>query len=157
MIPTINNLLRQLDAIEQQSADSTLVFYEPGDAQASFYQDLCRAYLTASDIQRRQVCAAVKDYAGIINNLLGYVYASARQLGETKDRDWLDTGLAAAAIRGDGPDFRDFYLALAELYAAALEAGIEPDRAFTAIGGGVPADFTNCAVLKARLADMKHK
>ena len=121
----LKDLLNQLQTIEQRSPDSPLVFYEPGKDDLQFYHDLCQAYRTASPQQRAQIEEAVRRLEGVVNNLLGYVYACARRVRQEKSREWLQVGLEAAALRGEGPDFRDYQLALAELRAAALEAGIE--------------------------------
>lgn len=73
-----------------------------------------------------------------------------------KDLDLLRMGLAAAAIRGSGPDSRDFWMALAELYVSAEEAGIDPRSEFETAGGGVPSNFHTYAVLKSRQRERKH-
>ena len=147
-------MLDQLAAIEQQSPHGALLIYEPADEHLQFYHDLCQLYLRASERQRARVRDAIRQKAGILNSLLGYVYMSARHVRETKRKDWLRIGLAAASMRGDGPDFRDFYLALVELYMAALEAGLDVDKEFAAIGGGVPPDFGTSPVLKGRLESL---
>jgi hypothetical protein len=127
------------------------VIYEPSEDHKAFYHALCAAYLKSSDADRRLIRVAVRDKPGVVNNLLGYVYACGISLGENGKEQWLWTGLAAESIRGDGPDFRDFYLALADLYVAALDADLNPRETFNTIGGGVPADFDTYAVMKSRL------
>ena len=87
-----------------------------------------------------------------MNSLLGYIYDCADQLRKTRNKVWLDIGLAAGSMRGNGPDFRDFYLALTELYFAAKDVGLRPSLAFDKIGGGVPENFKDYAVVKSRLA-----
>jgi hypothetical protein len=149
------DLLSRLDGMEKKSADSTLVIYEPSGEHAAFYRALCEGYLKSPEPDRVLVRDAVRDKPGILNQLLGYVYICTRLMGECRQEYWFNLGLAAASIRGDGPDFRDFYVALAELYAAALDAGLQPKEAFNTIGGGVPANFDSYAVLKSRLADSK--
>ncbi|MBN1887581.1 MAG: hypothetical protein JW850_06310 [Thermoflexales bacterium] len=148
----LDDLLNQLKIIEQQSPSSALTYYAPSSDHTKFYNDLCQAYLAASPRQRAQIRDAVRGQKGVINNLLGYVYTSAERIRETKSQDWLRLGLAAASIRGDGPDYRDFLVALAELYVTAVEVGLEPRVEFMAIGGGVPANFHTYAVLRERLA-----
>ncbi len=61
------------------------------------------------------------------------------------------TALAAGTMRGNGPDFRDFYLVLAELFMAFTEAGKDIVKEFNAIGRGIPLDFHNYAVMKSKL------
>jgi len=151
----LNRMLARLKTIEQHSPDSALEIFEPEDKHAKFYFDLCRAYLASSKTERSRIEEVVRPLSGVLNHLLGFVHQSARYIRETKSKDWLMVGLAAAAIRGDGPDFRDFYMALAELYAAALEAGVDPKDEFATIGGGVPDNFHTFAVLRSRLSDVK--
>lgn len=151
-IPSLENLLAQLPLIEEQSLSDALVIYTPDKETAGFYHNLCRFYLAASPNQRSSIRNSVEDKPGIIDNLLGFVFQCAESLKETHHRDWLKIGLAAASIHGNRPDFRDFYLALTELYVTALEAGIDPKGEFNAIKGGVPKDFHTFAVLKERLA-----
>jgi hypothetical protein len=151
----LDDWLNQLQIIEQQSPHSTLAIYVPGEAHAGFYHSLCRYYLAAPELQRARIRSAVSDKDGVLNCFLGYMYESARHIRETKSNDWLQLGLAAASIRGDGPDYRDFLLALTELYVAAEAAGLDAKSEFAAIGGGVPANFDTYAVLKARHADIK--
>jgi hypothetical protein len=152
---SLDDLLDQLEIVGQQSPDSTLVIYKPSGEHVQFYHDLCQAYLASPPRQRDRIRDAVRGHAGVINNLLGYVYTSAERVRETQSKDWLQIGLAAASMRGDGPDYRDFLLALTELYVAALEADLEAAAEFAAIGGGVPANFQTYAVLRARLADVR--
>jgi hypothetical protein len=149
---SIEDLLTQFPFIEGQSPHDNLIIYTPGEEHTGFYHDLCRFYLGASLSERTCIQEAIKDKEGILNNLLGYIYQCAERVQKTQNNDWFHMGLSAASMRGNGPDFRDFYLALAELYAVALKAGIDPKDDFNAINGGVPKDFHTFAVLKERLA-----
>ena len=151
----LDDLLNQLQIIEQQSPHSPLAIYVPSEAHAGFYHGLCQFYLAASYLQRSRIRTAVSDKQGVLNNLLGYIYGLADRVRETRSNDWLRIGLAAASIRGDGPDYRDFLLALTELYVAAEEAGLDPKSEFAAMCGGVPTDFDTYAVLRERHADIK--
>lgn len=144
-----------MESIEKGSADSTLLIYEPNEEQAAFYHTLCDLYLKSPKAEKVLILDAFRDKPGVMNNLLGYVYVCIRALQETGDAAWFRVGLATAAMRGDGPDFCDFYLALVDLYAAGLDANINPREAFSDIGGGVPADFNTYAVMKSRLAEYK--
>lgn len=152
MSTALEVLLTRLDAIEKQSADSTVLIYEPKGEHAVFYHALCGVYLKSLQSDRESIRDAVRGKPGVLNSLLGYVYVCIQKLHETRNADWFQIGMAAGSIRGDGPDFRDFYLVLAELYAAALDAGLEPKKAFNAMGGGIPADFDTFAVVKSKQA-----
>jgi hypothetical protein len=151
----IEYLLGQLEVIEQQSHHSSLLIYKPSEDQESFYKRLCQTYLDVPTKQQVVLRDAVRRKAGVVNSLLGYIYECADRLQKTKNKRWLDIGLAAGSLRGDGPDFRDFYLALAELYVAAKSVGLKPSMAFDKIGGGVPKDFKSYAVVKSKLASSR--
>lgn len=153
----LEEMLGQLPAIDQRSPYSALAIYQPGEEHSLFYHRLCQLYLEGDERQRARIRDAVRGREGILNNLLGYVYLSARLVRETRSQDWVRIGLAAASMRGDGPDFRDFYLGLAELYMAAVGVGLDADEEFAAICGGVPADFGTYPVLKGRLESLRRQ
>jgi hypothetical protein len=96
----LSDLLTRLDAIEKQSADSTLVIYEPMGEQAAFYHALCDAYLNSLQSDRTSIRGAVSGNPGIIYSLPGYVYVCVQKLRRTRIADWFQIGLAAASIRG---------------------------------------------------------
>ena len=146
----LDGLKDRLRAIEEQCPSSPLVIYAPQDEHEQFFDDLCRTYLEASARERRAIRGAVADKKGVLNCLLGHIYQSAERVRATGDKQWLQIGLAAAAIQQGGYDQRDFLLALAELYVTAEEAGLDPKPEFRAIGGGIPADFYRYAVVRSR-------
>jgi len=126
------DLLQQLDEIELQSPHDALALYQPGALTEQFFQRLCAAYLEASDDQREQLRAALDNKPGIRNNLLGYVYTATQHLHASDDRYWLQIGLAAASLENCSTDYRDFLLALADLYVAAERVGLDPRSEFQA-------------------------
>ena len=145
--------------------DEQLAEYDPYQEMNEFLDRLCPAYLSAPPPQRAEVRAAVSDKDGVLSALLGHVYRSATRLRSHSDREWLRRGLAAASIENCSKDFRDVLLALAELYVAAEEVGIDPKPDFRAVArlsshekprGGttpvrkMPANFSRYAVLKER-------
>jgi hypothetical protein len=147
---------------EQQRAK-----YDPYQEICEFLDQLCPAYLSATDEQRTEIRAAVSDKNGVLSALLGYVYRAAERIQSPADRDWLRWGLAAVSIENCRKDYRDVLLALAELYVAAERAGLAPQPDFRAVsrlssretprGGttpvrGILANFHRYAVLKERRA-----
>ena len=146
----LNDIKVQLEAIEKQCPSSSLVIYVPMQEHEQFFNDLCQIYLDAPSRERWLIRDAVADKKGILNCLLGYVYESAKRVRATRNRHWLQIGLAAAAIQKGGYDPRDFLLALAELYVTAEEVGIDPKPEFEALGSGIPADFHTYAVVRSR-------
>ena len=151
----LDHLRDQLKAIEGQYPSSALVIYTPMQEHKQFFEDLCRIYLDASCQERHLIRDALAGKKGVLNCLLGYVYESAEQVRATRNRRWLQIGLAAAAIQEGSYDYRDFLLALAELYVTAEEVGIDPKPEFEAIGSGIPADFHTYAVVKSRRERLK--
>jgi hypothetical protein len=158
-------LENQLAALEGECPSSNLVIYRPGEEQGQFFDHLCQIYLAASHEERARIRSAVSDKRGVLNNLLGYVYQSTRQIHSAADRQWLRIGLAAASIENCSSDYRDFLLALAELYVTAEAAGLNSRSEFKAVaamssretprGGTTPvssmlARFHTYAVLKER-------
>lgn len=146
----LNDLKNQLEAIEKQCSSSNLVIHVPMQRHEQFFNDLCQIYLDAPSQERWLIRNAVADKKGILNCLLGYVYESAKRVRATRDRRWLQIGLAAAAIQKGGYDPRDFLLALAELYVTAEEVGLDPKTEFEALGGRIPANFHTHAVVRSR-------
>jgi hypothetical protein len=160
-----DELETQLEVLEGECPSSNLVIYRPVEEQGQFFDHLCQIYLAASQEQRARIRTVVSDKRGILNHLLGHVYQSARQIHSTADRQRLRIGLAAASIENCSSDYRDFLLALAELYVTAEAAGLNPRPEFKAVaamssretprGGTTPvssmlARFHTYAVLKER-------
>ncbi len=145
-----DNLERWLEALEERSGHSVLAYYMPDEEGQQILYALCQSYLDASARQRASMRSAVHDKQGVLNQLMAYIYRSAERVQATKDMAWLRIGAAAAAIQGGRLDYRDFLLALAELYVTAEEAGLDPDPVFEAVGEGIPSDFHTYAVVKGR-------
>src|SRR5437763_12610434 len=70
---------------------------------------------------------------GAVQAMLGSVIRAYCQLRATRDRAWLTLGLAGASIENSRRDYRDLLLALAELYVAAEESGLDPQPEFARI------------------------
>ena len=154
---------RDIQHIRQEQ----LAKYDPYQEMNAFFDELCSAYLTASSDKRAAIRKAASDRAGIPSGLLGYVYRSATRLRASDGAEWLRRGLVAASIENCCRDWRDALLALAELYVAAEEAGIDPRSEFRAasrlsgaeaVPGGnrsmqqILLQFHRYAVLKERRA-----
>ncbi|MBN1533036.1 MAG: hypothetical protein JXA20_10270 [Spirochaetes bacterium] len=146
----INWLRERLRAIDRASPASPLCFCPPSAKNADFFRELCDAYRGAPPAERDMVRREAARCEGVVDALLAFLYGCIEEFRGSGDGSPLMTALAAASIRGDGPDFRDFYMALAELYTAFKEAGLDPVVHFNAMGGGVPADFHTFAVVRGR-------
>jgi hypothetical protein len=139
-----------LEALEERSVHSPLAYYAPTEAQRSLFHALCQTYLEASDRERSVIRSAVSGKKGVLNQLLGLVYKAAEQLRATQDVTWLRIGAAAASMQSGHLDYRDFLLALADLYVSAEEAGLDPESEFAVMGIGLPANFHAYAVVRGR-------
>jgi carboxymethylenebutenolidase len=128
----LDELIDQLTTIEAQTSHSALAYHIPRGEHEQFFNRLCRSYLTASPEQRDLIRTAVSDKPGVRNNLLGYIHASARHIYSPADRHWLRIGLAAACIENCSFDYRDFLVALKELFVAAGRATLDARREFQA-------------------------
>ncbi len=145
-----DNLEGWLADMEEQATDSPLVYSLPDKAGQRSLQALCQGYVRASKKQRAVIRSAVSDKRGIQNQLIAYVHKSAEHLRATRDVEWLRIGAAAVALQGGGLDYRDFLLALAELYVTAEEVGLNPEVEFAAVSIGLPDKFHTYAVVKSR-------
>lgn len=162
----LDKLLEQLAEIEGQCSPSNLMLYYPSEEQEQALYDLCRFYLETSSEQRARIRTWISDKEGLLNRCLGYVHKVSKQIHSVEDGEWLRIGLAAASIENCRFDYRDFLLALAELYVTAEEAGLDPRGEFKAVatlsskktprGGGTTSvssmlsNFHRYAVLKER-------
>jgi hypothetical protein len=107
--------------------------YDPILAIYALLDEICPAYLEASPEERASIRTAVSDKNGILSALLGYAYRAASRIQSPADRQWLRQGLTAISIENCSRDYRDVLLALAELFIAAEEAGIQPRPEFNAV------------------------
>lgn len=147
-----DNIEEWLESLEARSGHSPLAYFVLGEDHQRALKELCQHYVDASKRQRGLIRDAVRDKRGILNQLMGYVYKSAEHVRTTKDVSWLRIGATAAVIQGGRLDQRDYLLTLAELYVSAEEAGLDPEAAFEAVGGGLPAGFHTSAVVRGRRA-----
>ena len=151
----------------RQIKEKQLAKYNPYQEIYELLDRLCPAYLDATPEQRAEIRAAASDKDGVLSGLLGYVYRAAERIRSESGREWLRRGLAAVSIENCRKDYRDVLLALAELYVAAEEMGINPRSDFKAVsrissrekprGGETPvsamlANFHSYAALKERRA-----
>lgn len=100
-----------------------------------------QAYTKTDQGERKHIEDAIRHKNGILNRYLELVPLLAEYLRHTGEKGWLDSRLMAGRQQGGRLDIRDFYLALAELYVAADETGIDAERKFATTGGAIPPDF----------------
>ncbi|BCY17442.1 hypothetical protein hrd7_12910 [Leptolinea sp. HRD-7] len=105
-----------------------------GESQALFRELCLRAINGPGEYDVYWIKETIKDKKGIVSAFLGYVYTAANKLRETKDIIWLEIGAGATMLAADYPDWRDYILAVAELYVTAEECGFDPDLVFAKAG-----------------------
>lgn len=143
-------IAKLLEDLEEHSVHSPMAYYLPGEDYQPALEAVCQTYLSASKRQRTSLRDAVRDKKGVLNQLLACIYWAAEQLRATKDVRWLRIGAAAAALQNGALDYRDYLWALADLYVSAQEVGLDPDAEFEALGGELPDDFGDYAVVSSR-------
>jgi hypothetical protein len=106
--------------------EAQLMLYDPYAEMNHLFDEWRPAYLRATDRERADLRAAVRERAAIPSALLGYVYRSATRLRAGAGEEALCHGLAAASLEDCCRDFRDTFLALADLYVTAEEMASNP-------------------------------
>lgn len=112
-----------------------------GEEVVAKCEALCTLYLDASNKQRLQLIHTFrKPLPGEerppfapFDQLAGYINSVTGRIHSEKDVYPLYLGLAAAAIRGDYPDFREVLVALGHLHYTATQIGIDPTPYFEEI------------------------
>lgn len=129
-IPANDAIPAMIDRQKRQIAEGdTPVDYARLDGELV---ELAKIYTQLSDAERAFVRAELREMRQVRSQIYGTMHSMARRLRDTRDRTWLDVGLALAAIEGGYLDFRDLYVALGELWLAAEDVGISPGRPFGA-------------------------
>lgn len=120
---------RELEQMRQSQSSVD----DPYKKITALLDELCPAYLATSAPQQERIRNAVSKREGILEALVSRIRISADRLRASKNQETLLDGLAAASIENGRTDFRDFLVALAELYVAAEESGIDPKPHFQAV------------------------
>ncbi len=150
--PSLQSLLDQLRSLEGDFPYSTLLINVPSSSNTEdLFRELClRALREPAPYDRYWILITLKEKTGLASAFLGYMYTAADRLRETRDVQWLEVGLGASILQEGYPDWRDYILALANLYVTAEEAGINPDPAFALIGYNEKDNFGRHAVVQER-------
>jgi hypothetical protein len=91
--------------------------------------ELCVAYLKASDEEREYIRELVRDQKPLLNGLWRHIGWAV----QNKPPDWVRRALAAASIEDNRMDFRDTFVALGQLYLGAVENGQDASQCFKEI------------------------
>ena len=113
---------------------------------------LCVFYLSATGEQREAVREFLGKQAHILHDLWGYMHRAAEQVRNGGGNEWLRFGTAVASMENLRGDYHDTLAGLGDLYLAAVEAGLHPERVFGEVaeisGGEVYAEGTLRELLK---------
>ena len=107
----------------------------PGPTEEVFalLDQICDAYLRADAHGCALIRGVMQEHE--MRRLLGeYVGHCARLLEKGGRPEWLDRALAAASIDDQRVDYRDWLVAVGDVYVAARTAGVDPSPALKRIG-----------------------
>jgi hypothetical protein len=132
----LQSLLDKLYLLADIYSYSPLLINIPeSESSQELFREVCHhALVCTGDYDRYWISETIKGKKGIVSAFLGYVYTAADKLRETKDPYWLEVGAGASIFGRDIPDWRDYILAVAELYVTAEECGLDPDPVFAKVG-----------------------
>jgi hypothetical protein len=91
---------------------------------------LCVVYLAASAGEREEIRQFLGKQAYILHDLWGYIHRAAEQVRAGGGEQWLRFGAAVASMEDLRGDEQDTLAGLGDLYLAAAEAELHPDRVF---------------------------
>jgi hypothetical protein len=91
---------------------------------------LCDFYLGATPEHRAEVRRFLGTQAHILHDLWGYTHRAAEHVRTGGGEPWLRAGAAVASMEDLRGDYHDTLAGLGDLYLAAVEAGLEPERVF---------------------------
>jgi len=94
---------------------------------------LCSLYLDATPSERNQMRMFLGKQPHILHDLWGYLHRAAEQVRAGGGEQWLRFGVAVASMEDLRGDYHDTLAGLGDLYMAATEAGLHPDRVFQEI------------------------
>ncbi len=150
--PELASLLDRLTALNNRFPYSSLQINPPNDAETTdLFAALCHRALENKDGKEHAlILESIKGNKGLASAFLGFIYTAAEKLRQTGDIRWLEIGLGASILQAEYPDERDYLLAMAELYVAAEESGLDPRPFFALVGYDEADDFGNYAVVRSR-------
>jgi hypothetical protein len=150
--PQLQSLLDKLYLLADIYSYSPLLINIPeSDESQGLFRELClRALNGPGNYNCIWIKETIKDKQGIVSAFLGYVYTAADKLRETKDIGWLEIGAGATMLASGYPDWRDYILAVAEVYVTAEECGLDPDPVFALAGYSEEGYLKNLPVVCER-------
>lgn len=94
---------------------------------------LCAFYLNATAGEREEIRQFLGGQSHILHDLWGYLHRAAEQVRAGGGEPWLRFGAAIASMEDLRADYHDTLAGLGDLYLAAVEAGLQPERVFRSV------------------------
>src|SRR5713226_2320478 len=94
---------------------------------------LCSLYLDATPSERNQMRMFLGKQPHILHDLWGYLHRAAEQVRAGGGEQWLRFGVAVASMEDLRGDYHDTLAGLGDLYMAAVEAVLQPERVFRSV------------------------
>jgi len=94
---------------------------------------LCAFYLNATAEEREEIRQFLGGQGHILHDLWGYLHRAAEQVRAGGGEQWLRFGVTIASMEDLRADYHDTLAGLGDLYLAAVEAGLQPERVFRSV------------------------
>ncbi len=94
---------------------------------------LCAFYLNATAEEREEIRQFLGGQSHILHDLWGYLHRAAEHVRAGGGEQWLRFGAAIASLEDLRADYHDTLAGLGDLYLAAVEAGLQPERVFRSV------------------------
>ncbi len=135
-IERTGNPLGYLPHLQEMAQQARMtVGNDPTNTIFLVFDELADAFLQAASDERTDLSDFFADCREVMRVQLGYIGGrAAEQLRATGAVVWLYRGVAVAALGQGGTDFRDLYLALNDLRAAAQAVGHDSRPVFNQVG-----------------------
>jgi hypothetical protein len=100
--------------------------------------EVCDVYARADESTRAELTRTVKANDQLAVLCIWFGGRACQELEATGRSDWLRRAVTAAALVDTGPDYRDWYLTLGEVWVAAARHGLDARGAFAAAAAIAP-------------------
>jgi hypothetical protein len=101
--------------------------------------EVCDLYARADEPTRAELTRTVKASNQLAVLCIWFGGKACQELEATGRSDWLRRAVTAAALVDTGPDYRDWYLTLGEVWVSAVRHGLDARGAFAAAAAIAPA------------------
>jgi hypothetical protein len=110
----------------------------PRDEGYKLLAEVCDLYARADESTRAELTTTVKASDALAVLCIWFGGKACQELEATGRADWLRRAVTAAALVDTGPDYRDWYLTLGEVWRTAVRHGLDPRGAFAAAAAIAP-------------------